>query len=361
MGSRWPDISWAGKCGFAARLGVVHLPRQFRLELSLLFEDGTRTSLGVIKGERRSLPMREDARFQPLLVTTLGRSGSTWLTWLLGKHPELMDYRSFEYEPKAAAYFAEALRALTQPSSYFQVLRGDIDEGEWWLGRRPSYALPWYSADPAVDDWLGSSYVEDLIAFFSGRIDAVYSQLAEGTGKSEAAYFVEKFPPVYFAQRMLWEIYPGTKEIFLVRDFRDIACSILAFGDKRSLPWYWNDVPANAEELVRERIGDEVGHLLSSWTERSSDAFLLRYEDLVLNPEESLRALFAYLGVDGSAQMIDRLIKSAANLDPRLRSHHMTSASPRGSVGRWQTDLDPSLKQVCEEAFGAALTAFGYS
>jgi hypothetical protein len=361
IGSRWPDIAWADECGFAARLSVVHLPRQFRLELSLLFEDGARANLGVIEGERQPLPATSDAQFRPLLITTLGRSGSTWLTWLLGKHPEIMDYRSFEYEPKVGSYFAEVVRVLTQPSSYYQALRGDIDPDGWWLGRSPNYGLPWYSSEPAVDEWLGASYVEDLIAFFAQRIDGLYAKLAEATGKSQAVYFVEKFPPVYFAQRMLREIYPEAREIFLVRDFRDVACSILAFGDKRGLPWYWLDGPASDEELVRERLGDEVEQLLASWAERSNDAFLLRYEDLIDDRERTLSALFDHLRVDGSARTVRKTIEVAADLDPDLLGDHLTSSSPSASVGRWRKELDPSLVRVCEESLGDALAAFGYS
>jgi Sulfotransferase family len=315
----------------------------------------------VIEGERRRLPIKSDARFQPLLVTTLGRSGSTWLTWLLGKHPELMDYRSFEYEPRVAGYFTEMLRALTQPAGYYQALRGDIDTGSWWLGRNPDQGLPWYASEPSVDDWLGAGYVEELIAFFAGRIDALQSRIATATGKTRATYFIEKFPPVFFAQRMLWEVYPRTKEVFLVRDFRDVLCSILDFEGKRGSPWYPIARPANAVEVVRGPLGDEVMHLLMSWRERSADAHLLRYEDLVLDPAGALSALLDYLGVDGAPKTIDGMIAAASDLDPRLRDEHTTSGSPRESVGRWRTELDPPLVAICDEMLGDALAAFGYS
>jgi hypothetical protein len=361
IGARWPDVAWAQKCGFAAQLGVVHLPPRFRLELSLEFDDGARTSLGVIKGERQALPAVGNARFQPLVVTTLGRSGSTWLAWLLGNHPELMAYRSFHYEPRVAAYFTEMLRALTQPASYYQALRGDIDAGGWWLGRSPAHGLPWYSTDPAIDEWLGTDYVESLVRFFSGRVDALHERMAEATGKQGARYFVEKFPPIHFAQEMLWEIFPGTKEIFLVRDFRDVACSILEFGDKRGQPWYWMDGPANPAVAIGERLADEVEHLLDRWAVRSERAFLLRYEDLIAAPEPVLTGLFDYLGIDASAETVGRLMDAASRLDPGVAREHMTSPTAGDSVGRWQTDLDPSLVAICEDVCGDALETFGYA
>jgi Sulfotransferase family len=356
-----PDLPWAGTAGFAARLNTIHLPRRFGLGLNLLLEDGTRTPLGSIEGERRPLPVYEAASIQPLLVTTLGRSGSTWLTWLLGCHPEIADYRSFEYESKVAAYFAEVLRALTQPSSYFQAVRGDIDNSGWWLGREPRWALPWYRSHDAVDDWLGREHVEDLIAFFAGRADALYGRLAEAVGKPDAAYVVEKLPPIYFAQRIMWEVFPGTREIFLVRDFRDVACSIFAFGAKRGRRWYWERDDASDEDCIRELLRDEVDALAEAWSERHEQALLLRYEDLVLRPEQSLAEVFSHLGVDARPATVERVLDDAARLDSGFRERHATTGSAAESVGRWRNELAAPLRRACEETFGEALEAFGYS
>jgi hypothetical protein len=356
-----PDLPWAGKAGFGARLNTIHLPRSFKLELDLLLEDGTRTRIGWIEGERQALPVYDQASIQPLLVTTLGRSGSTWLTWLLGCHPEIADYRSFEYESKVAAYFAEVLRALTQPSSYFQAVRGDIDNSGWWLGRHPRWGLPWYASHDAVDEWLGREHVEDLIGFFAGRIDSLYTRLAEAIEKPQAGFAVEKLPPIYFAQRMMWEIFPGTREVFLVRDFRDVACSIFAFGSKRGLTWYWEHEDATDEECIRELLRDEVEELLEAWSERQDHACLLRYEDLVLRPEEALGEVFSYLGVDARPGTVTRVLEEAARLDSGLRKSHSTSPSPRESVGRFRQELAPSLLRACEETFGHALETFGYA
>jgi hypothetical protein len=356
-----PDLPWARRSGFAARLNAIHLPRSFTLELSLQLEDGGATSLGVIEGERRRLPEVEGGTVKPLLVTTLGRSGSTWLTWLLGRHPEIADFRSFEYESKVVAYFAEALRTLSQPSSYFQAVRGDIDNSGWWLGQRPHWGLPWYGSHDAIDQWLGREHVEDLIGFFAGRIDALYTRLAAAVGKPDAAYAVEKLPPIYFAQRMMWEVFPGTREVFLVRDFRDVACSIFAFGAKRGHKWYWEHKDASDEDYIRVLIKDEVDALLEAWSERRDQALLLRYEDLVLRPERSLAAVFSYLDLDARPETVARVLAEGERLEAGRRDGHRTSPSAVDSVGRWRDELAPPLLRACEEELGEGLEAFGYA
>ena len=356
-----PEVPWSAHAGFAVRLNALELPRRFRLVLSLVLEDGQRVPFGEISGERRPLPVQERAAHQPLIVTTLGRSGSTWLTSLLGLHPEIADYRSFEYESKVTAYFAEALRALTRPSSYYQAMRGEIAEGDWWLGRDPSEALAWYSSQDSIDEWLGTEYVADLIEFFAGRIDALFGRIAQSIGKEDATFVIEKMPPAWFAQELLWELFPGTREIFLVRDFRDVACSMFAFGDKRSRRWYPHSGALTQEECIRHPLRKEAEGLLESWQARADQAFLIRYEDLVLRPGQALQGLFEYLGIDSGPETVAGVIDSGAGLDGELQDFHRTSPSARDSVGRWRRDLDPDLMRVCDQELHDVLEAFGYT
>ena len=357
----YPDQPWAARSGFGGRIGSLHLPLHFDLELSVVMEDGRRAYVGSVNGHRRRLPRLDDARFQPVAVTTLGRSGSTWLTWMLGQHPELLAYKSFGFEPKVAAYFAEVARSLTQPASYYQAVRGDIDDDGWWTGRDPRFGLPWYSCDPHTDRWLGADYVEDVLALAGRGIDSLYDRLAAAQSKPDALCFVEKFPPTYFVQRMLWEMYPRTREIFLVRDLRDVACSMLAFGRKRGLSWYWNAEVSSDERIIREPLREEVAELVNCWEQRADLAYLLRYEDLIERPRETLAALFSYIGVDDSAATLDEVLDRSTGLDPALARGHATTGTPTESIGRWRKELTPSLRAACEESFGPALTRFGYS
>jgi sulfotransferase family protein len=359
VGRLHPDLSWAGRAGFAIRLNALELPSRFRLALSVLIEGGGQAELGTVEGERRPLPI-QDMRYQPLIVTTIGRSGSTWLTWLLGRQPEIVDYRSFEYESKVAPYFAEVLRTLTRPLSYYQPIRGEIDQRGWWLGHEPSEALFWYSSHDSIDEWLGSEYVEDLIDFFTGRLDALFGRLAHATGKEDARYVIEKMPPSYFGQRMMAEMIPGSRELFVVRDFRDVAASIFAFGEKRGRRWFSGYPSESDEQIVREPLRNEIDRLLQSWRERRDSAFLVRYEDLVLRPEETLSGVLSYLELDTPPADVTGALADAARIDGNMHGAHITSPTAMGSVGRWQRDLTPDLQRACEEALGEGLEAFGY-
>jgi hypothetical protein len=354
-----PTVPWAERAGFAIRLNALQLPRRFRLALTALLADGNRARLGVIEGERRPFPV-QDTRYRPLIVTTLGRSGSTWLTWLLGRHPEIVDYRSFEYETKVAAYFAEALRVLSRPTSYYQPIRGEIDYSGWWRGD-PRWSLPWHTSHESIDEWLGTEHVEDLIEFFTGRMDALFGRLAQATGKEDASYVVEKMPATYFGQPLLAEILPGAREIILVRDFRDVAASLLAFGEKRGRKWYEERPHLSDEEIISDPLRSDVDQLAASWAERHDAAFLLRYEDLVLRPQETIAGVLSYLELDARPKTISRMLADADQVKGPMQDAHVTSTTAADSIGRWRRDLSPALQRVCEESLGKGLEAFGYA
>ena len=51
--------------------------------------------------------------------------------------------------------------------------------------------------------------------------------------------------------RHTWELYPHAKEVFLVRDFRDMALSILSFDERRGFAGFGRPEGATDEEYMR--------------------------------------------------------------------------------------------------------------
>jgi hypothetical protein len=357
-----PDVPWAAQCGFTGRIGALHLPRRFQLELTARLKDGTRALIGHVRGHRRRLPALEGGRFTPVALTTIGRSGSTWLTWLLAQHPEVLAYRTFDMEPKGLAYFAELIRTLSQPTSYHAALNGDVDNGsEWWAGFAPNRGQNWYESDPGTDRWLGTDYVESLVPFFGSRLDELVGCQARAEGKPDARMFVEKMAPTFFGQALWLELVPAMREVFLVRDPRDVACSIFAFQRKRQTKWFWGTDVWTDEEVIREPLGNDVGLLTHCWEQRAETGHLMRYEDLITDPHRALAAVFQHLGVDASAATVAGVVERAGRLDESRRASHVTSADATHSVGRWRNELSPSLLRACDEAFAPAMEAFGYA
>jgi hypothetical protein len=357
IAAQYPATPKAEKSGFRTTVNVLNLPPEFELFVRVVLRDEVRVPIGVIRARRRSLRSDSQPRLQPLMVTTYGRTGSNWLMRLLGQHPQILTYRPFEYEPRVGSYWMQVLKALSEPASYLQTLNTKLSDEYWWLGRE-SYPSELVVPDPQIQQWLGRYSIEALTTFCLNRIEEFYDHVAVVQDRSEAIYFAEKYSPAKFARTMIQELYSRPREIILVRDFRDMICSILAYNAKRETVSFGREGVSSDEEFV-EHVRLEALSLLRSFKSRSPQVHLLRYEDLIIRPVETLGALLEYLDLNPSSSTIERMIQRASQEAPGMQEHR-TSAEPGKSIGRWRRDLDPSLQAVCQEAFTDILEEFGY-
>ena len=139
------------------------------------------------------------------------------------------------------------------------------------------------------------------------------------------------------------EFYPKAREIFLVRDFRDMVCSMFAYNAKTGLVGFGYKDAKNDEDFC-ERKREEAFRFLKSWKSHSRNAYLLRYEDLVLHPAETLQSTLDYLGLDSSQATVERMLQQAATSHQEGQQFHQTASNPRASIGRWRADLPPALQ-----------------
>ncbi len=342
--------------GFHALVGTLRLAPQFELELRAVPERGHPVALGTIAGRRAALRSTYEARRAPIAVTTLGRTGSMLLMRLLAAHPEVLVYRPHRFEQRIASYWADVLLSLADPASYIRQVAppADVDDPTWWLGR--DAPVPWALRDAPVQDWLGGDAVEALAPVFQERIEATYDRIAATTDAGAAPRFAEKFN--LRAAGLIRELYPASRELFLVRDFRDMVSSILSFNRKRGAQGFGRAAAGSDAEYIASLGGWATG-FVRAWERRRSSAQLVRYEDLVSDPEPTLAGVLGHLGVDASRSTVAAMLGALRDEMPELRDH-ATSEHPAASIGRWQRDLGPDLVAECERALRPALDAFGY-
>jgi hypothetical protein len=357
----YPQAASPEKCGFEAVVGVLGMPPEFELHVRARSSDGAVVPLGIVRGVRRPLTTRFHPRLQPLMVTSLGRSGSTWLMCLLAQHPGIVANRSYPYETFAAGYWMHMLKVLSEPANWEQSSHpGTFRNNRWLIGHNPFFleSLNWQipSARQRVTHWLGRGYVADLARFCQRSIDGYYRRVARGQGQRQARFFAEKHEPSHIPG-MMWELYPPAREMVLVRDFRDVVCSVLSLNARRGRAAFGREHVDSDEEYVRWLRGAIV-RLRDAWRSRAPQAHLVRYEDLVLQPEETMTGLLEYLQLDSSVAQVAELFALASGT-PEL-AQHATTADPKFSVGRWRQDLSPPLQALCETAFGDLLREFGY-
>jgi hypothetical protein len=312
-------------------------------------------SVGQLRGQRSRLPAGSEDDLQPISITTLGRSGSTAIINLLSSHPQVVAYRPTETETRVASYWMDAFMSMAEPSSYLRQLFPNNLARNWWLG--DFLETPRLDDDPETRDWLGVQAVDDLAAFCRGRIESFYRALAPRVGRPGATYFVEKCQPKVGSALpgLLGELYPHSREIVLVRDFRDMMSSMLTYKKGKAFA----PPPGTSTEEHVEKLGKSALNLLQNWRRRADQALLVRYEDLVTEPRPTIEALLRYLDLDSSKAAVDELDQGFSKSGQELK-HHRTTEGPAASIGRWRTDLEPEQLALVERCFAEALEGFGY-
>ncbi len=306
--------------------------------------------------QRTKAPLTTDREgLLPLVVTSLGRSGTTWVMKLLSSHPGIAVAGSYPYEIRAACYWMHIFYVLSRSADEDRT----VDPNDFLYDLRRAGPSPFHAQcyGSSVMHWFREDYRSLLADFCKDSVNRFYGTMAYGV-KEDSVFFAEKCPPTPHIQPLFWEFYPQGKEIILVRDFRDMVSSIMAFNKKRGYAGFGREAASSDEEYI-QRLRGSARALLDAWKQRSSKAFLLRYEDLVSRPFETLQEMLAYLNLETSNTILERMLHVSSRND-RETKYHKTSRSPQQSVGRWQHDLDDALKALCQSTFGDILKAFDY-
>jgi hypothetical protein len=342
-----------------AKLARPAVPTRHRdVDVDALSAAGRRTRLGSVRGRRRPLATGYAAAFQPVLVNTLGRSGSSWMVALLSRHPVILALHPFAYEAKLTSYWTGVVRALADPASYMMAVQAQSTHRRWWLGDYRPTPVPVSKPYPEMPQWLGSANVDNLSRIYQSQTDNFYRRLRQIEGRPDARLFVEKAHPGV-TPRVAAELYPESREIVLVRDFRDMACSILDYNAKRGFELWGRDRHKREEEWL-PYLRAEAQMLLADVRERPERAHVVRYEDLIAAPVETLTAAYAHLGVSSDQAVVEEAIAGAGEMEPHRQESHRTATSFEASVGRWRERLSPESRSRYAEAFDDVLTEFGY-
>jgi hypothetical protein len=170
---------------------------------------------------------------------------------------------------------------------------------------------------------------------------------------------VEQTPETAFVLEAALRAYPEARAVHMLRDGRDVVCSLLDKGwlsagrtgaDDARLPFgaytrFWVE-PERREEFAAASDATRAAWAWRRYVTAARSAgertLELRYEELVGDPDSAAAKLAAHL-----------------DLDPRPLRAALTRAHDR-SVGRWQHDLTPEQLADVEREAGDLLRELGY-
>lgn len=353
----YPGVGSSEASGFSLAFDAVTLPCEFDLRIAGNV-GGEALPFARIAGSRQRFEPAQTHDPAPLMVTTLGRTGSTLLMTLLSLHPSIMAYHPVAHDSRPFAYWLDAAIAMASPNSHMQLLDSTGQDNAWWLGPVPVPVETFHRLEQPVRRLLLRDEPETLLQAAIARASEFAARLARAEEREGTSYAAEKCWAGH-VPRLLSELSAECREIFLVRDFRDVLASILAFNAKRGYPAFGRE-HVNSDEQFLERLALDVEALAQSFDERGERSLLIRYEELVEDPGDALTDIFDYLGLESSPSSVAAIVERGRALLDTTRADHRTTEKVSASSGRWQRDLTPALQQACTEAFEGPLRRFGY-
>lgn len=249
----------------------------------------------------------------PLFVVGMWRSGTSLLYALLNQNPQI-----------GLMYESDMLTL----SPLFLVPR----KSEWWLNKVDSWngALTRHKIDPAAID----KNITDLPNAFR----AVAQQYAQAKG---ATVWGCKSPTYYDCMNQFADWYPQAKFIVIWRDPADVCRSIVRAAVKS--PWFARSGMDLRAILGYRRMKQEADELVR----RGAAVYQLHYDDLVREPESTLRSMCDFIGIPFDPKMAslegaDRSAVYKGDHHSGVKSSKIVSKRERPEV------LSPELKSKIE-------------
>jgi hypothetical protein len=170
---------------------------------------------------------------------------------------------------------------------------------------------------------------------------------------------VEQTPETSFVLAAALRAYPEAQAVHLVRDGRDVVCSLIERGWLRMDRAGADDVRqafgAYARFWVEEERRDEFER--ASEARRAAWAWRRYLSAARAVPERTIELRFEEL-VSNTLAVAERLA-SELDLDPQHLARALSAAHDR-SVGRWRRDLSPEQLAEVEAEAGPLLRELGY-
>jgi hypothetical protein len=110
----------------------------------------------------------------------------------------------------------------------------------------------------------------------------------------------DKTPHYLLDLDIIYKLYPSSKFVYIFRDGRDVALSLL------KMPWGPNNIYACSRYWKKYNKETETFKLILN----KGQLFIVRYEDLLINPRKLILNLLNFLKIDYHEDEISRLIKT---------------------------------------------------
>jgi hypothetical protein len=288
-----------------------------------------------------------------LFVTGASRSGTTLLSFVLRNHRAVHGLRELQFfgdgwdpsdrQRRYAQHEAVEVAARLLARQELGIMAARVEPTHLGQAEALVAALGDEARDPA--------------RLYAGTLH----WLGQAAGKAIPCEQTPRY--VFYAERLL-ELYPDARIVHMVRDPRAVMASQKMRWKRRALASASSGIPRY--ESFRVWINYHPYTAAQLWCRATAAALalsehprvtLLRFEDLVTDPEATVRQLCERLELDYHEALLDV---------PQVNSSHRSSrdGARRGlhpdAVDTWRQSLDAAEQRIAEQRCGELMQRFGY-
>jgi hypothetical protein len=270
-----------------------------------------------------------DINLAPLFIVGYPRSGTTLLLHLL------MSFGQFaEYSFSETHFFSHYYRR-------YGSLRG--------AGNRRSFIRAVLASEWGVELGLDENKLDSTIVKGQYANEAVLESVMGGLcNAQQRSRWIEKTPWHTLYLEEIFNSFPSAKFIHIVRDPRDVCLSIEGYGWNRDamhnfprslIAWKYHDAQVNQRVRALE-----------------IPCLRLRYEDLVMNLDQSTLQICEFLGIPVAQRVNNVGVLSESNSSFGKLGEGVSKAP----LFRWKTKLTPAHAAQADAILGDCLERYSY-
>ena len=273
----------------------------------------------------------------PIFVFGSGRNGSSLLNRIFNQHP-LLFAPTEQYFLGPAIIKFQLYRHLINWRDLVKIIAGELDESSgshtWETGHDLQLARLFESEDKNLQFLINRIYS-----------DYGFSQ------KSGFLHWVDTTAHNTFYHKEIYRCFPNARYFFLIRDGRDVINSYVKGGKS-----YFGNL--SQPRIVANHWVDSIKAY--EWMKKHSEISLIRYEELVNDPEKTLRNICDRLNIEYLPVMLSYFQQEMPKGMQHSCFDNVKKQIFNTSVGLWEKELDPHVVKNILPVIKSGLNQFGY-
>lgn len=269
---------------------------------------------------------------QMVFLVGRGRSGNTLLRKMLNKHTALAVAPESLFIRNTIRKFGKVTQWDESTIASFCTDIFRERRMQWWPFQK--------------DELVSFFHRQKLPANFREACLTVYRCYAHYSGKEDARVIIDKNPHHALYIGKLQDLFPNSKVLHLVRDYRDNVLSYKNVGfdvnNTAALAYRWKKF----NKAILDRVEDNDRYLL------------VRFESLVSDPGVALSLLCDFLEVEYDNGLLEFYLDNEK--EERHWHQHTLQPVDASKAGQWKRQLDKRDQEITETICGAAGRFFGY-